>query len=248
MPEPGTTGNGGAIGGSEADVVHDDVKTLIGSNQSDTLTGSNTADTMLGAAPVGTGSGVVDSPAGNDTILGCGGDDSLVGGDRGQVGGGDGNDTLVGGRSTAAGSLRPSTEIPENDTIVSGLGNDEIFGDAGNNTLAYASVKQQGIDIVDRGSNGVMAQVPDTGQTANGGKIGGPGLTSSTPTSPRSSEATAGTTTAGNNLANTLLGVAPSARREVKPGPPGNDILSGIRRRRPPVRLRRQRLALRRRR
>ena len=45
---------------------------------------------MLGAAPVGTGSGVVDSPAGNDTILGRGGDDSLVGGDRGQVGGGEG--------------------------------------------------------------------------------------------------------------------------------------------------------------
>ncbi len=57
---------------------------------------------MLGAAPVGTGSGVVDTPAGNDTIVARGGDDTIVGGDRGQLRAGDGVDTIVGGRSTAA--------------------------------------------------------------------------------------------------------------------------------------------------
>ena len=93
LPEPGTTGTGGTIGGQEQDVIHDDIRTLIGSNSGDFLIGSNVADTILGAAPVGTGSGVVDTPAGNDTIFGRGGDDTLVGGDRGQIIGGDGDDT-----------------------------------------------------------------------------------------------------------------------------------------------------------
>ena len=99
---------------------------------------------MLGAAPVGTGNGVVDTPAGNDTILGRGGDDTMVGGDRGQLSGGEGNDTLVGGRSAAGSDLTVIHGNPGDDTIVSGLGNDEIFGDAGANTLAYVSVSQSG--------------------------------------------------------------------------------------------------------
>ena len=138
-----------------------------------------------------------------------------------------GNDTLVGGRSTAAGALTTIHGNPGNDTIVSGLGNDEIFGDAGSNTLAYASVEQQGLDIVDRGSNGVIAQLPNTGQTANGGKIGGPEkdiLHSDIGTLVGSN---GNDILLGNNLTNTILGVAPVGTAGVRPGPPGNDILSG---------------------
>ena len=83
FPSPGRPAPGGTIGGQEKDIIHDDLRTLIGSNNGDFLIGSDVADTILGAAPVGTGNGVVDTPAGNDTILGRGGDDTLVGGDRG---------------------------------------------------------------------------------------------------------------------------------------------------------------------
>ncbi len=101
LPEPGTTGYGGAIGGPEKDIIHDDIRTLIGSNRSDFLIGSNVADTIAGAAPVGTGSGVIDSPRATTSIYGRQGDDTLVGGDRGLINGGDGADSIVGGRSTA---------------------------------------------------------------------------------------------------------------------------------------------------
>ena len=53
LPEPGTTGFGGTINGQEKDVIHDDIRTLIGSNFDDFLIGSDQADTILGAAPVG---------------------------------------------------------------------------------------------------------------------------------------------------------------------------------------------------
>ena len=116
---------------------------------------------------------------------------------------------------------------PGNDTIVSGLGNDEIFGDAGANILAYASVQQQGLDIVDRGTNGVTATLANAGQTARAGGPAGPRRTSSIPTSARSWAATATTSWSGNDLANTIVGVAPAGTAGVKPGPAGNDVLLG---------------------
>ncbi len=39
LPEPGGTGIGGTLGGQENDVIHDDLKTLIGSNHGDFLIG-----------------------------------------------------------------------------------------------------------------------------------------------------------------------------------------------------------------
>ena len=227
LPEPGATGTGGAIGGQEKDVIHDDLRTLIGSNNGDFLVGSEVADTILGAAPVGTGNGVVDTPAGNDTIFGRGGDDTMVGGDRGQLGGGEGNDSIVGGRSTAPSDRTVIHGNPGNDTIVSGLGNDEVFGDAGANTLAYASVQQQGIDIVDRGTNGVVAILPNGAQTATGGRIGGAEgdiIHSDFGTLVGSN---GNDVLVGNDLANTIVGVAPPGTAGVKPGPPGNDAYFG---------------------
>ena len=106
LPETGATGTGGTIGGQERDVIHDDIRTLIGSNGNDFLIGSNGDDTIVGAAPVGTGNGVVDTPAGNDTIYGRGGNDTLVGGDRGQEFGGDGNDRSSAAAAPTAGQRR----------------------------------------------------------------------------------------------------------------------------------------------
>ena len=227
LPDSGNTGTGGAIGGQEKDVIHDDIGTLIGSNKSDYLIGSAKADTILGAAPVGTGNGVVDTPAGNDWILGQGGDDTLVGGDSGVVAGGAGNDTLVGGRSTAASDRTIVRGNEGNDTIVSGLGNDEIIGDAGSNTLAYASVNQQGLDIVDRGTNGVTATLPNTGSTATGGQTGGPEKDIIHDDIATLVGGNGNDTLTGNDLNNTILGVAPAGTAGVKPGPAGNDTLVG---------------------
>ena len=58
------------------------------------------------------------------------------------VNGGPGADQIVGGRSTSATTVIHGGA--DNDTIVSGLGDDDVFGDAGSNTLAYASVLQGG--------------------------------------------------------------------------------------------------------
>ena len=228
LPEPGTTGTGGAIGGPESDTIHDDLRTLIGSNNGDFLVGSEAADTILGAAPVGTGNGVVDTPAGNDTILARGGDDTIVGGDRGQLGGGTATT-----RSSAAAAPQPSDKTvihgdADNDTIVSGLGNDEIFGDAGANTLAYASVEQQGIDIVNRGTDGVTAVLPNAGQTANGGRTGGPEKDIIHSDIGTLVGGNGNDVLVGNNLANTIVGVAPAGTAGVKPGPAGNDVLVGV--------------------
>ena len=114
-----------------------------------------------------------------------------------------------------------------NDTIVSGLGNDEIFGDAGANTLAYASVQQQGLDIVNRGTNGVTAILPNTGQTANGGKTGGPEKDIIHSDIGTLVGGNGNDVLVGNNLANTIVGVAPAGTAGVKPGPAGNDVLAG---------------------
>jgi Ca2+-binding RTX toxin-like protein len=228
LPEPGATGTGGALGGQETDIVHDDLHTVIGSNGGDFMVGTEGADTMLGAAPVGTGSGVVDTPAGNDTIVARGGDDTIVGGDRGQLYAGDGADTIVGGRSTAGADKTVIHGDPGNDTIVSGLGNDEIFGDAGANTLAYASVQQQGIDIVDRGTAGVTAVLPNAGQTATGGKTGGPEKDIIHSDIGTLVGGNGNDVLVGNNLANTIVGVAPAGTAGVKPGPAGNDVLAGL--------------------
>jgi Ca2+-binding RTX toxin-like protein len=228
LPEPGTTGTGGTISGQEKDVIHDDIRTLIGSNNDDVLIGSNIADTILGAAPVGTGNGVVDTPAGNDAIFGRGGDDSIVGGDRGQLGGGEGNDTIVGGRSFAGSNRTVIHGNEGNDTIISGLGSDEIFGDDGSNTLAYASVQQQGLNIVDRGTNGVTAVLPNAGQTATGGRTGGQEKDIIHSDISTLVGGNGNDVLVGNNLANTLVGVAPAGTEGVKPGPAGNDVLAGL--------------------
>jgi Ca2+-binding RTX toxin-like protein len=227
LPDAGATGSGGTLGGPEHDVIHDDLKTLIGSNHGDLLLGSNGIETIVGAAPVGTGNGVVDTPAGNDAIYGYQGNDTLVGGDRGQVNGGPGDDTIVGGRSAAGSDLTVIHGALGNDTIVSGLGNDEIFGDAGANVLAYASVQQQGLDIVDRATDGVTARLPNAGQTATGGRTGGPEADIIHADIATLVGSNGNDVLTGNDLANQILGVAPAGTAGVRPGPAGNDALVG---------------------
>jgi Ca2+-binding RTX toxin-like protein len=227
LPEPGGTGIGGTLGGQENDIIHDDLKTLIGSNHADYLTGSNGVDTIVGAAPVGTGNGVVDTPAGNDAILGFGGNDTLVGGDTGTVNGGPGDDSIVGGRSTAPGAHTFLQGALGNDTLVSGLGNDDVLGGPGSNILAYASVQQAGLDIVNRGTNGVTATLPNLGQTAAGGKTGGPEADTIHDDIGTLVGSNGNDVLQGNDLFNQIVGVAPAGTAGVPPGPAGNDALIG---------------------
>ena len=151
----------------------------------------------------------------------------MVGGDRGTMGGGEGADTIVGGRSTAPAARTVIHGDPGNDTIISGPGNDEIFGDAGSNILAYASVEQQGLNIVDRGTSGVTAFLANPGQTATGGKSGGPEQDIIHDDIGTLVGSNGNDVLVGNNLANQIVGVAPAGTAGVKPGPAGNDVLAG---------------------
>ena len=224
LPDAGTAA-GGRTGGAEDDVIRSDLETLIGSNGDDTLTGSNRADTIVGAAPAGTPGGVRTSPAGVDAIAGGAGGDSLVAGDSGSVAGGLGADNLVGGRSTSATTVLHGGE--ENDTLVSGLGDDEIFGDAGANTLAYASVQQGGLDIVSRGTAGVTAALPNAGGTTTGGRTGGAEQDRIHPGIRTLVGSNGDDALTGSEGPETIVGVAPAGTAGVAPGPAGDDRLHG---------------------
>ncbi len=220
-PATSTASNGQ---GGENDKIFDDVEGLVGGNGNDTLTGNSGPNTIAGAAPPGTPS-VVTTPAGNDTIDGGGGDDTLVGGDTGSVSGGTGSDTIVGGRSTSGTTIIYGGA--DDDTLVSGLGNDSIFGDSGSNTLAYASVVQGGLTVVDRGTNGVTATLPADGQTAGGGTTGGPELDTIHDDIGTLVGSNGNDVLTGSPRNDILTGVAPAGTPGIAPGPPGNDALSG---------------------
>ena len=143
-----STGNGQA---GENDAIAADVEDLTGGNGNDTLTGNAGPNTIAGSAPPGTPD-VDPQPAGTesrDIINGAGGDDTLLAGDSGTVAGNEGNDTVVGGRSFA--NVTTVVGGPDDDTLVSGRGSDNISGGGGSNTLAYVSVSQGGLQIVNRG-------------------------------------------------------------------------------------------------
>lgn len=224
LPDAGQTATGGRTGGPESDTIHDDIRTLVGGSGNDVLSGGTGADTILGAAPAGT-PGLASGPAGNDTIDGKDGNDTLVGGDSGSVGGGPGNDTIVGGRSTAATTVLHGG--PDNDTLVSGPGNDDIFGDAGANTLAYASVVQGGLNIVDRGTDGVTATLPNQGQSATGGRTGGPESDTIHDDIRTLVGGNGDDVLTGSDGNDTIVGAAPAGTPGVAAGPAGNDTLNG---------------------
>ncbi len=142
-----STGNGQT---GENDAIAADVEDLTGGNGNDTLTGNAGPNTIAGSAPPGTPD-VDPQPANTesrDTIRGAGGDDTLLAGDSGTVAGNEGNDTVVGGRSFA--NVTTVNGGPDDDTLVSGRGSDNLSGGGGANTLAYVSVSQGGLSIVNR--------------------------------------------------------------------------------------------------
>jgi Ca2+-binding RTX toxin-like protein len=218
----GSTTNNGQ--GGENDTIHGDVEGLVGGNGNDTLTGSSDPDTIAGAVPAGTPL-VVNSPAGVDTINGGGGADTLLAGDSGSVSGGPGADQIVGGRSTSATTVVHGNE--DNDTIVSGLGDDDLFGDGGANTLAYASVAQGGLTVVSRGTNGVTARLPNSGGSAPGGRTGGAENDTIHDSFGTLVGGNGSDDLTGSDRGEVILGVAPTGTPGVVPGPPGNDILTG---------------------
>lgn len=219
---PVTTGNGQA---GESDTINPDVEGLVGGNGNDNLTGSEGPDTIAGAVPLGTPL-VTTMPAGVDTIDGKGGADTLLGGDSGSVTGGAGADQIVGGRSATATTVIHGGA--DNDTLVSGLGDDNLFGDGGFNTLAYASVAQGALTVVNRGTNGVTASLPNSGQTASGGRTSGGGENDTIHDDIQTLVGSNGSDAlGGSNRADVILGVAPAGTPGVVPGPPGNDALTG---------------------
>lgn len=85
------------------------------------------------------------------------------------------------------------------------------------------------MNIVDRGTNGVTATIPNRGLTATGGTTGGPEkdiIHSDVSTLVGSN---GNDVLTGNDLGDTLVGVAPVGTAGVKPGPAGNDVLIGER-------------------
>jgi len=224
LPDPAgapTTTNGET---GENDTINNDVEGLVGGNGNDTLSGGNGPNTVAGAAPPGTPS-VTTTPAGVDTINGGDGSDTLLAGDSGAVNGGADNDQIVGGRSTSATTVIHGDG--GNDTLVSGLGDDDIFGDAGANTLAYASVQQGPLTIVDRETNGVTATLPNAGQTATGGQTGSQEQDTIRPGIGTLVGSNGNDILTGSNGADQIAGVAPAGTPGVAPGLPGNDALNG---------------------
>ena len=114
-----------------------------------------------------------------------------------------------------------------NDTVVSGLGDDDIFGDAGANTLAYASVQQGPLTVVDRGTNGVTATLPNAGQTATGGQTDSQEQDTIRPGIGTLVGSNGNDILTGSNGADQIAGVAPAGTPGVAPGLPGNDALNG---------------------
>ncbi len=216
-----TTNNGQA---GENDTINGDIEGLVGGNGPDNLTGSSDPDTIAGAVPPGTPL-VTTTPAGVDTINGAGGSDTLLSGDSGSVNGGADNDQIVGGRSTSATTVIHGDG--GNDTLVSGLGDDDLSGDTGANTLAYASVQQGALTIVNRGTNGVTATLPNAGQTATGGRTGGQEQDTIRPGIGTLVGSNGSDVLTGSNGADQIAGVAPAGTPGVAPGPPGNDSLNG---------------------
>ncbi|RCK27021.1 hypothetical protein TH9_22610, partial [Thalassospira xiamenensis] len=115
-------------GGSD-DIVYGGAgnDTIYGGGGKDTISGGDGDDYI----EAGNANDVVNGDAGNDTILGGSGKDTLDGGD--------GTDTLYGGNS---------------DDKLTGLGDDSLYGEAGNDEINYTvDLSAEGTGIVDGGSN-----------------------------------------------------------------------------------------------
>jgi Ca2+-binding RTX toxin-like protein len=158
--EIGAPGGDGEAG--EADVIDDDVESVLGGSGNDVLTGADLQDNVLRGGPGadtvdgGTGDDTVDGDAGPDSLSGGGGDDtvSIFGAPPVSVNlaagsaSGDGGDLLAGFEHAEGGSHADAlvgggapnvlTGRGGNDTLVGEGGNDLLRGNGGDDTASYA--------------------------------------------------------------------------------------------------------------
>jgi len=106
--------------------------TKIGTNGPDTLKGTNGDDNLIGKG----GNDELYALGGNDNLLGGPGKDLVFGGNKERPLGGDKN--LVGGRG--------------NDLVGSGFGSDRILGEAGNDFMGDADLRESSKDIFSGGA------------------------------------------------------------------------------------------------
>lgn len=222
LPEPGAAAIAGNGRAGENDTIASDVEGLVGGQGNDTLTGNSQINVIAGAAPPGTPS-VATAPAGNDTVVGGAGADTLLGGDTGSVDGGKGDDLVVGGRSTAAGAKTLVLGGSGQDSLVSGLGNDDFTGGKGADIIAYASAATAGLNR----PQGVTVTLPEGDAPGRGGRTGGAEADVIRDEPETLVGGNGNDVLTGNEGPNQLVGVAPADTEGVTPGPPGNDTLIG---------------------
>jgi FG-GAP-like repeat/RTX calcium-binding nonapeptide repeat (4 copies)/Calx-beta domain len=136
------------VGNTSPEILGDEGKNLVGTDDSDTLIGGSGNDFISGRKA----SDSLDGDLGNDsiyggrgldTLTGGGGDDILFGG-RGvdSLDGGAGNDSLYGGKA--------------NDTLLGGLGDDFLSGENGDDFLTGGSGNDRFLLNSDSGSDTIL--------------------------------------------------------------------------------------------
>ncbi len=151
----GGSGSDSIAGGTGNDLLEGDGggDSLVGGAGDDTLRGEGGTDTLFGGADVDT----LDGGDQSDTLYGGAGDDLLDGGEEQNIGdddtlyGGDGNDTLI---ETETDS-RSNDELhgdAGNDTLSSNTGVDTLYGGADRDTLVMTDTS--GEDLIEGGEAG----------------------------------------------------------------------------------------------
>jgi FG-GAP-like repeat/RTX calcium-binding nonapeptide repeat (4 copies) len=136
------------VGNTEPEILGEEGKNLVGTDDSDTLIGGSGNDFISGrkasdSLDGGLGNDSIYGGKGLDTLTGGSGDDILFGG-RGtdNLDGGEGNDSLYGGKA--------------NDTLLGGLGDDFLSGENGDDFLTGGSGNDRFLLNPDSGSDTIL--------------------------------------------------------------------------------------------